>query len=513
MAIHNPNILHANNKTIAKNTMSMYLRMLFLMFISFYTSRVVLKALGVEDFGIYNVVGGVVVMFTFINAAMTTGTQRHLSFELGIPEGNVGRIFSACFNIHLCLVLLIVFLSETIGLWFLNFKLNFPEARMTAANWVYQLSVLSCMFSIIRIPYNAAIIAYEKFSFYAYIGIIEGILKLLIIYLLAFSPCDKLVYYAILMTIVIAFVTFVYYIYCRVSFKEIRYVRIGDKQLYKRLLRFSGWTLFGSVANMARNQGVSFIVNIFYGVVVNAAIGIANQVNAGITQFVMGFQQAFNPQLTKAEAVKDRERQTNLINMAAKYSYFVILLFALPILYNLDYILSFWLGDYPDYSREFCIWIVIATLADSVSGPLWVTIFATGKIKVYQINISLLLLLILPFAYACGFLGGEPQYVFAIQALLNLFAIFIRLYIVRVLIQFSIRRFAKDVFIPIAFVSLLMVPTVYLFYQYWVLANSFVTFVLQSLLLAAYEVIIIWLVGLSKNERTLICKLIKSTIE
>ncbi|MBQ0164437.1 MAG: lipopolysaccharide biosynthesis protein [Bacteroidales bacterium] len=502
----------SKNKRLAKNTMSMYVRMLFLMLISFYTSRVVLQALGAEDFGTYNVVGGVVVMFTFINAAMTTGTQRHLSFELGLPDGNVGRIFSACFNIHLWLALLIVILSETIGLWFLNAKLNFPEGRMTAVNWVYQLSILACVLNIIRVPYNAAIIAYEKMSFYAYIGIIEGILKLAIVFMLAYSPCDKLVYYAILMMLVIAIVTFAYYFYCRKNFSEIRYSKVSDKALYKRLLNFSGWTLFGSVANMARNQGVTFIVNIFYGVTANAAIGIANQVNAGITQFVTGFQQAFNPQLTKAEAAKDREYQTKLINMTAKYSYLVILFCSVPILYNLDYLLTFWLGEYLAYTREFCLWIVIATLIDSISGPLWVTIFATGKIKSYQIYISLLLLLILPLGYACGAFGLEPQYIFAIQSLLNFLAIIVRLYMMRGLLQFSMTRFAKSVFFPICVVTILMFPIIYLRSSYQTLATEFSRLVLQSIIIVIYELIIIILVGLKQSERRTILNLIKSRV-
>lgn len=502
----------SNNKRLAKNTISMYVRMLFLMLISFYTSRVVLQALGAEDFGTYNVVGGVVVMFTFINAAMTTGTQRHLSFELGIPDGNVGRIFSACFNIHLWLAVLIVFLAETIGLWFLNAKLNFPEGRMTAVNWVYQLSVLSCVLNIVRVPYNAAIIAYEKMSFYAYIGIIEGILKLAIVFMLAYSPCDKLVYYAFLMMLVIAVVTFAYYAYCRKNFSEIRYSKVSDKALYKRLLNFSGWTLFGSVANMARNQGVTFIVNIFYGVTVNAAIGIANQVNAGITQFVTGFQQAFNPQLTKAEAAKDREYQTKLINMTAKYSYLVILFCSVPILYNLDYLLTFWLGEYPAYTREFCLWIVIATLIDSISGPLWVTIFATGKIKSYQIYISILLLLVLPLGYACGVFGLEPQYIFAIQAVLNFLAIIVRLYMMRGLLQFSMSRFTKDVFLPACTVTILMYPIVHLCSSYLTNATEFSQLVLQSLIIVIYELIIIILVGLKQSERRTILNFIKSRV-
>ncbi len=490
----------------------MYVRMLFLMLISFYTSRVVLQALGAEDFGTYNVVGSVVVMFTFINAAMTTGTQRHLSFELGVSDGNVKRIFSACFNIHLWLAFLIVILAETIGLWFLNTKLNFPEGRMTEVNWVYQLSILSCVLNIVRVPYNAAIIAYEKMSFYAYIGIIEGILKLAIVFMLAYSPCDKLVYYAILMMLVIAIVTFAYYAYCRKNFKEIRYSKVSDKTLYKRLLSFSGWTLFGSVANMARNQGVTFIVNIFYGVTVNAAIGIANQVNAGISQFVTGFQQAFNPQLTKAEAEKDREYQTKLICMTAKYSYLVILFCSVPILYNLDYILTIWLGKYPAYTREFCLWIVIATLIDSISGPLWVTIFATGKIKSYQIYISLLLLLVLPLGYGCGVIELEPQYVFAIQALLNFVAILVRLYMLRGLIQFSLNTFARKVFAPIITVTILMAPIIYICNTYFTHTITFMQFFVQSIVFAIYTTIVVMLIGLSKSERRTLMSFVKSKI-
>lgn len=502
----------SNNRRLAKNTMSMYVRMLFLMFISFYTSRVVLRTLGAEDFGTYNVVGGVVVMFTFINSAMTTGTQRHLSFELGISGGNVGRIFSACLNIHLLFALFIIILSETVGLWFLNTKLNIPEGRISATNYVYQLSVLSCVFNIIRVPYNAAIIAYEKMSFYAYIGIVEGVLKLVIVYLLGFAPCDHLIFYAVLMSFVIAIVSVCYYLYCRVNFREIRYRKVCDSQLYKRLINFSGWALFGSVANMAKNQGVSFIINIFYGVTVNASIGIANQVNAAISQFVAGFQQAFNPQLTKVEATKDREYQAKLINMTAKYSYFVMLFCSLPILYNLDYILSFWLGKYPAYSKDFCFWIVIASLIDTISGPLWVTIFATGKIKKYQILLSSLMLLILPFGFFCGLFGLEPYYIFMIQSLLNLMFVFVRLYTLRKLIEFNIGSFVKEVFCPIAQVSFLVVTIIYISNLFIIDPIGFMQFIVQSLSIILCEIPIITYVGLSSAERNKIIILVKTRL-
>lgn len=503
----------SNKKRLAKNTFSMYIRMLFLMLISFYTSRVVLQALGVEDFGTYNVVGGVVVMFTVINSAMTTGTQRHLSYELGKSDGNVGQIFSACLNIHLWLALIITILAETIGLWFVNTQLNFPEGRMNAVNWVYQLSILACIANIVRVPYNAAIIAYEKMTFYAYIGVLEGLLKLAIVFLLAFALFDKLIFYSILMFIVIALITGGYYWYCHRYFAQIKYNYVHDSSLYKSLLSFSGWTLFGSVANMGRHQGLNMIVNIFYGVTLNAAIGIANQVNAGITQFVTGFQQAFNPQLTKAQAANDKAYQTSLINKTAKYSYLVILFCALPILYNLDYILTIWLGKYPAYTQEICIWIVIATLIDSISGPLWVTIFATGKIRSYQIYISTLILLGLPLAYICGKVNWSPQYIFASQAVINMVAIIVRLAIMRKLIHFDLWQFTKEVFFPIILVTFAMFPALCMLYSKFPIASEFIPFCMQTIGLLTYETIIIALIGLTKSERLQIKQFIKSKIK
>ena len=490
----------------------MYFRMLFLMFISFYTSRIVLQALGIEDFGIYNVVGGVVVMFTFINTAMTTSTQRYFSYELGLPNGKLTQIFSACFIIHLWFAILIVILSESIGLWFINAKLHFPKERMVAVNWVYQISVLTCVLNIIRVPYNAAIIAYERMSFYAYIGIVEGLLKLLIVFLLAFSPFDKLIYFALLMMVVIAISTIVYYLYCRKNLRDIRLVKVNDKSLYKSLLNFSSWTLFGSIANIARNQGVAFIINIFYGVTINAAIGIANQVNAGISQFVSGFQQAFNPQLTKAEASANREYQTRLICLTAKYSYLVILFFAVPILYNLDYLLTIWLGEYPPYTADLCCWIVIASCVEAISGPLWVTIFATGNIKMYQIFISLLLLLNLPLGYLCGSMKWHPQYIFAFQAVLNLISIAVRLYYMKRLISFNILGFIRKVLLPLAFVSLLLTLILYLSFKYWTMAQSLTIFCVQSSVFMIAEVMIILLVGLSKEEQVYIYNFIRHKI-
>ena len=379
---------------------------------------------------------------------------------------------------------------------------------MTAVNWVYQFSIIACLLNIVRVPYNALIIANERMSYYAYIGIVEGILKLLIVFLLALSPIDKLVFYALLVTIVVGVVSVFYYIYCKSQFKEVRFIAVKDNSLYKGLLNFSGWTLFGSLANLGRNQGVSFILNIFYGVTLNAAVGLANQVNAAISQFVSGFQQAFNPHLTKTEASQDRVYQQQIICKTAKYSYLIILFIALPILYNLKYLLGLWLDDYPTYTGELCFWIVVASIIDAISGPLWVSIFATGKIKTYQIVISILLLLSLPFACICGRLRWHPQYVFAFQALINLVAIAVRLFSLKRLIQFDISQFVKTVILPIVLVTALMVPLYVVCARYLATANTFGQFLLQSGVIVIYELIVIAIIGLTKTERAGIMRLL-----
>ena len=490
-----------SNKILAKNTIMMYIRMLFLMFISFYTSRIVLQALGETDFGIYNIVGGIVVLFSFLNGAMTTGTQRHISYELGKENGNVSKIFSACVYIHIGVAFLIVVIAETIGLWFLNNKMNFPQCRMNAVNWVFQMSIITCAISIFRVPYNALIVAKEQMSFYAYMGVAEGLLKLLIVYFLALGSFDKLILYASLLTFVTLLVTLCYICYCKMFFPKVHLYMVFDVDVYKKMLTFSGWTIFGSLANLARTQGVGIIINIFYGVALNAAIGIANQVNAGICQFVSGFQQAFNPRLTKVEASKNKDYQILLINKTAKFSFLIILFFAVPVLLNIEYLLSFWLGDYPKYTKEICFWIVIASLVDSVSGPLWVTIFATGKIKKYQIYVSLLMLAGLPLTYVCGYFSWEPEYAFAFQALINLLAIIIRVVFMKKLINYPVLPFMRKVLFPIMAVSVMVVPLFVVFQILHYQVEHFNEFIFVSIVVCIYEFVAFLMFGLEEDER------------
>lgn len=491
------------NKRIVKNTLFMYLRMLLTMVVSLYTSRVVLRTLGVDDYGIYNIVGGVVVLFTFINSAMASGTQRHLSYELGKKdEGNITEVFSACLKIHLLLAVVIFILAETIGLWFLNTQMNFPANRMEAVNWVYQFSIFGCVASIVRVPYNAAIIAYERMSFYAYMGIIEAVLKLVVVYLLLFFAMDKLILYSILMFAVILLITLWFVLFCYKSFDKVRIVRVQDKKLYIRLVSFSGWALFGSVANVGLQQGINIIINIFYGVALNAAVGVANQVNAAISNFVHGFQQALNPQLVKSQAGEDKARQFQLICESSKLSFFIMFVMAFPLMANLDYLLTLWLGEYPAHTVGICNMIIVGALIECLSGPLWVTIFATGNIKTYQIVISSILLLNIPVSYIGGRFGMSSETMFAARNVIYVVAFLIRLAFLKKMINMDVHGFLCRVVIPILKVlCVTILPIIVLMKTIMAPSDDFGMFIWQTLLICVYEVPIIYFLGLLPNER------------
>lgn len=502
--------ISANNKRIAKNTLFMYLRMLLSMVVSLYTSRVILKTLGIEDFGIYNIVAGVVVLFTFINSAMSTGTQRHLSYELGKPDGgNITEVFSACLKIHLLLAGIVFFLSETIGLWFLNTQMNFPEGRMPAVNWVYQFSIFGCLANIIRVPYQASIIAYERMSFYAYMGIFEVVLKLVIVYVLVFISMDKLILYSVLMFAVILLTTLLFMLFCHRKFERIKIVRVADRKLYGRLVSFSGWALFGSVANVGLQQGINIIINIFYGVALNAAVGVANQVNAAISNFVHGFQQALNPQLVKSQAGKNKTRQFQLICESSRLSFFIMFVMAFPLMVNLDYVLTLWLGEYPAHTVGICNMIIIGALIECLSGPLWVTIFATGNIKIYQIVISSILLLNIPISYIGGCLGMSSEAMFATRDIIYVVAFLTRLVFLKRMIGMDVRGFLGKVVLPILKVLCLTLFPMVLFMKTVIApANEFGIFLWQTLMICVYEFAVIYFIGLLPKERLYIKNLV-----
>ena len=380
---------HQDTKRIAKNTIFLYVRMIITMLITLYTSRVILNVLGVEDYGVYNIIAGIVVLLAFLQTAMTNASQRYITYELGKGElESVKKVFSMSMTTHITISLLIFFLAETIGLWFINTQLNIPANRMLAANWVYQFSILTFIVNLIRIPYNASIIAYENMSFYAYISIIESILKLLIVYVLCISPSDKLILYAILLCGVAIICTFIYKIYCCKKFLTCNYTYFWDKKLYWQLMRFSGWTMLGGISNVSAQQGGNILLNMYNGVVSNAAFGIANQVSYAVYAFSSNFQIAFNPQITKLHAVGDSLHLNNLVNKASLFSYYLMLLFAVPFMINTEIILKLWLKNVPEYTVGFCQLMVVYQLIDAFQAPLNTLIFSTGKIKNYNIWLS-----------------------------------------------------------------------------------------------------------------------------
>jgi O-antigen/teichoic acid export membrane protein len=489
----------SNNTRIAKNTLFLYFRMILLMGLSLYTSRITLKVLGTDDFGIYNVVGGIVVLFMFFNSALTSGVQRYLNYYIGKQdEDSLNKIFSQSFFAFIILSIIIFILSETLGLLLLEKYMVIPPERMTAARIIYQLSIISTILGIIRIPFNAVIIAYEKMSFYAYTSILEGILKLVIIFILQAVAFDKLVLYASLTVVVSIILLVVYYIYCRLKFNIINFKIYKDKSLLKEILAFSGWNIIGSAASVLCNQGINIFINRFFGVAVNAAMGIANTANNAIYSFLSNFQTAFNPQIVKSYAQNDKEYLWDLIFKTSKYSFFLLYFIILPFLVNIDFILALWLADVPHYANIFILWLCIFTLIDSLSGSLWMLVEAEGNIKTYQIVVGVSGLAVIPLTYI-AFRLNLPSYSGLIIHDIQLICFFIwRLFYLQKWMKFPVRNYLKKVIIPVIIIIIISVPCVYYI-------HSLLTGLLQFLISCISSIVIVGLlyifIGTSKDER------------
>ncbi|MBQ7842447.1 MAG: MATE family efflux transporter [Odoribacter sp.] len=480
----------------------LYIRMLLIMAVTLYTSRVVLNVLGVEDFGIYNVVGGIVVMFSFLNGAMATSTQRFLSFSLGKnDQEQVARVFSMSMTTHISIALIVLLLAETFGLWIFYRYLNIPPERMGAAQWVYQLSVLTFCISIIRVPYNAGIIAYERMSFYAYISIVEVCLKLGMVILLQYLGSDKLILYALLMALTTGIVTFIYKLYCCKTFSVCRYHYFWDKHLYKELISFSGWSLFGSAANVGVQQGINILLNVFFGVVTNAALGIANQVSSAVSQLVGNFQTAFNPALVKSYASGDYSYFVRLIFQTSRFSYFLLFIIALPLYLCMPFVLKVWLDIVPEYTVVFCRWMLVFVLIDAVSAPLWISVQAIGKIRSYQLLMSALIFLNIPLSWLLLRLGKDAEWVMQVRVGINLLTFICRIIYLQKRKVISSYLYLREVISPVVLVSVLSVPL-----PLWIGCNysGLKGFLLLSGVSVILSGVAIWFLGLRKSERDFI---------
>ena len=419
-----------NNKRIAKNTLLLYVRMFFVMAVTLFTSRVVLATLGVTDFGIYNVVGGVVAMMGILNNAMAVSTQRYLTFELGRGDAvRLKQVFCMCLAIFVMLAVVVVVLGETVGLWFLNSKMTIPADRMVAANWVYQFSILACVASLIVTPYNAVIIARERMNVYAYVGILEVVLKLAVVYLLLVIPVDRLTTYGLLILLSQIVIAVIYMLYCTRHFAEARYRVYWDGSLFRELVSYSGWNLFGSAAGVVKGQGLNILLNMFFTPAVNAARGIAYQVNAAITQFFTNFYTAVRPQITKYYAQGDMEEMTKLIFRSSKMSFYLIMLISMPVIIEAPYIVSLWLGQLPEYVVPFTRLIIAISAIDAMASPLMTAAHATGHIRLYQSSVGTMVMLNIPVSYVFLRLGFPPLTVFYVSLAISVVCLFMRLWI------------------------------------------------------------------------------------
>lgn len=447
-------------KKILKNTVMLYIRMAVIMLVSLYMSRVVLDVLGEQDYGIYNIVGSVVVSLTFIQNALISATQRFLSYELGKNSaGGINRIFSMSINIHVLFALVIVIIMETVGVWFVNNVLNIPATRMFAANVVLQFSIVTFCVNMLRIPYNAVIISHERMNIYAILSIAEAVLKLALVFILVYCGNDKLIVYSVLVFIITLIINIMYMAYCKRHFSEVcRYKLCKNKDIFKRMTSFLGWNMVGGVTSIATTEGPNYFINIYLGVTVNAALGLAKQVSSAVYQFTSNFQSAFNPQIVKAYAKDDRHYLFDLINKTSQMSFYLLFLVAFPVVISADLLFDMWLVDVPKYAVEFCVLILISQLISALSSPLWMVVHATGNIKSYQINLSVINLLILPIAWIILVLGFSPVYIILAQVAINVLVFVYRLLYLYKHIGFDLASYTRSVILKNLFLILLIVP-------------------------------------------------------
>ena len=442
---------YQRNNRIAKNTSLLYLRMLLLMTLSLYTSRVVLNTLGVSDFGIYNAVGGFIAMFAVINGTLAGAISRFITYELG--KNNIDQlknIFSTSLNIQIGFAIIIFILAELIGIWFLNTQMNIPQERIMAARWVFQFSLIAFIVNMISVPYNAIIIAHEKMSAFAYISLLEAVLKLLIVLCLTLSPYDKLIIYSLLLLIVSIILRIIYGIYCKRQFVECKYSFSVDRKLFKDMCSFSGWNLFGQIVWISNTHGIGVIINIFFGVIYNAALSIANQINNVLKSFIYNFTTAINPQLTKSYAANELKYMNALIIRSSKYSAHLITIIGIPIFFEIDTILKIWLGDVPLYTSVFVRLYLIDTLFSSaLSNALITGIMATGKLKSTQLSTNAVSVLILPLtylAYKCNF---GAYFALLLVCLTNPIILVFRLLCLKDKIDLKIQDYITKVIFPV----------------------------------------------------------------
>ena len=434
----------------------LYVRMLFMMFMGLYTSRIVLQALGEGDYGIYNVVGGVVAMFTIISGALNSAVSRFITFEMGKGEGaRLNKVYSTAVIIQIVLAAVVVAVAEPVGLWFIDNEMTISPERIPAARWVLHFSLLAFVVNLMSVPQMASITAHERMSAYAWIGILDGLLRFGVALLISCSGHDRLVAYAALMAVSVLTVRMAYGIYCRLHFPECRFRPVFDRPLMKEMFSFAGWNFIGVTAGVLRDHGGNILVNVFSGsVAVNAARGVALQLSNAVQSFVTNFMTAVNPQITKSYAAGEKDYMFSLMRKSSRMAYYLLLIIVLPVIFNVDYLLSIWLDEVPAGSASFARLFLILALSESLSGPLITGTQATGKIRDYQILVGGLIMLNFPVSYIFLKAGAAPEVTVVVAIVISQICLFARLYMLRRLTEFPVGEYLIRVYLNVLIVTL-----------------------------------------------------------
>lgn len=501
----------ANNKRLAKNTLFLYFRMFITLLVGLYTSRVVLNVLGVTDYGIYNVLGGIVAIFATLNNAMSSTSCRYITFYLGRGDYNkLKQIFSTVTYVHFAIACVVILICETVGLWFFYNHMSIPPQRVDVAFWLLQFSFAASFLSMINIPYTGLIIAHENMNIYAYISIFDVLMKLIIVFLVQITTIDKLLSYGFLILIVQTLDFVIYRYYCVRKYKESHLLVFFDTKLFKELASYFGWSIFGNLAAVFNTQGINLLLNVFFGPAINAARGVAVQVQQIINQFVNNFQVALNPQIVKTYANGELERMRQLMFASSKYGFFLLFLLSFPVMLEADYILHLWLGNVPVHSECFLRIILVSCMVNALANSSTVAAGATGKIKVYSIVVGGTVLLPLPIAYVILQYVNIPEVVFGIVLCFESLALYLRLLFMRKMVSLSLLQYFKKVLLPILGVVTCVIIAPIVLHIY--IEQSFINVILLIALSLFLSLLSIFIVGLSRNERTFVLKTIRTKI-
>jgi len=502
----------SSNKRIAKNSIFLSIRMVMVLIMSLYTTRVVLQVLGVVDYGVYNVVCGFVAMFAFLNISMSNGIQRFFNFEYGKNgEEGANKVYCTSIYIQTLLALIVVVVVEIFGVWYLHNKMVIPEERMVAARWIFQFSVFTFVVGIMQAPFTAAVVAHEKLDFYAIVSVADTILKLGIAFLIKIIPVDKLITYGAFIAVISLLNILAYYIYCKTNFKEIRFQNGLDRRLFKSMLGFSGWNLFGSFSNMMRDQGINLILNFFFGPVINAARGIAMQVNGGVTGLVTSILTPVRPQVVQSFAKGEMSRVMNLTYTISKFSLYFLLILSIPICVEIDFILNIWLGDViPEHTQAFIIIILLTSAILIPMSSQAALVHASGNMRNYQVIGSIVKVLSVPIAYILMKLGYAPEWALVMVLLFDAIGLIVGMYIIRSIMLFSIMEYTKKVFLPVVPIAFITLAATWIVHG--LIEIEIIRFLCVFFVGALVSVCTIYFIGITKEEKELILKLIQSKL-